>query len=984
MKKEKRRSGVVSGLKNPGESQLPGNRVATVPPRKKEETLRLINELEMQRIELKKQNAQLQKTREKLETTLAKYADLYDFSPAAYFTLASNGVILEVNLAGSSLLGIGRSRLVGRYFQHFVADKERTAFTAYLDRVFSSKAKLSYEVPLVKMGQSECFALIDAVAGRSSHDCRLAVIDITEKKQTEYSIRLHNLRYQMVLEDQTEVICRLKADGTFTFVNDVYCRFFGKTKDELLGKRWHPVALTEDIPMIEERLAALSPANPLVTIENRVYSVSGEIRWMQFVNRGFFDDDGHLLEIQSVGRDISDRKRVEESLCDSEERYRKLFYTETDALFLIDQETYRFLDVNPAALELYGYSFEEFLHLTAADISAEPEKTRQAIATGQTRVSTRLHRKKDGTIFPVEISASKYDYNGRKVHVAAMRDITERDRMERIMQARLRLLQLANSYSLKELLQATLGELETLTGSSISFYHFVEADQKTLSLQAWSKKTLSEFCKVEGKGRHYDIAEAGVWVDALLERRPIIHNGYSSLPHRRGLPPGHAEVVRELVVPIIRGGRIVAILGVGNKQDDYNEHDVDTVTLLADMAWGIVKCKLAENESLAAKVKCERFFKLIPVLVCIASIDGYFRNLNPAWERTLGHTVEELQNAPFFEFIHPEDLAQNVREVERLTHGESTLNFKNRYRHRDGSYRWLEWVALHVKEDGVIYATARDITEIIRLEEEAKLTQARLIQANKMSSLGLIASGVAHEINNPNNYILTNATLLADAWQAAAPILEEYYRENGDFSLGNLQYSSIRDNAPRLFTGLVEGAKRIRRIVDRIKDFTRQGTEITNEAFDVNKVILDAMAILDHEIKNCCENFRNEALPGLPPALGNVQQIGQVMINLLVNSLQALPDRRHGIRIATGVSEDGEHIFIKVEDEGVGIPPEELERICDPFFTTKRATGGTGLGLSISASILKENQGMLSFASEPGRGTTATVLLRRPNKKEEQ
>jgi PAS domain S-box-containing protein len=738
MKKEKRRSAAVLGPKLPANKQSPGNRVETFPPGRMKDTQRLLHELEVHRTKLEKKNAELLKTREELETTLARYAELYDLSPVAYFTLSRNGAILEVNLTGATLLGIGRSRLIGRDFQLFVPDKERPALIAFLDRVFASKTKESYETALTKEGQPAYFVMIEAVAGPSSRDCRVAIINISD-----------------------------------------------------------------------------------------------------------------------------------------------------------------------------------------------------------------------------------------------------RDRTERIMHARLRLLQFANSHSLDELLQAALDEVGILTGSPIGFYHFVEADQKTLSLQAWSTGTLSGICTIEGKGRHYDVSEAGVWVDSVRERRPVIHNDYSALPHRKGMPRGHAAVVRELVVPVLRGDRIMAILGVGNKPYDYNEQDMETVTQLADMAWDMVEHKLAEKEIIAAKDNFERFFNLIPELACIVSTDGFFRKLNPAWERTLGYKIEKLQNAPLFEFIHPEDIEPTVKECERKKDGELTIIFKNRYRHEDGSYRWLEWVALPVKDAGVIYAAARDITEMIRLEQEAKLSQARLIQANKMSSLGLIASGIAHEINNPNNYILSNATLLAQAWSSAMPILEEYYRENGDFSLGDIQYSAIRDNAPRLFSGLVEGAKRIRGIVERIKDFTRQDTGITNEAFDVGKMILDAMAILDHEIKKCCENFRIEAASGLPPALGNAQQIGQVMINLLVNALQALPDKKRGIRIATGLADDGEQIFIKMEDEGIGIPPKALERVFEPFFTTKRAMGGTGLGLSISASILRENQGTLSFASEPGRGTTATVLLRTLKKKEQ-
>ena len=119
-----------------------------------------------------------------------------------------------------------------------------------------------------------------------------------------------------------------------------------------------------------------------------------------------------------------------EALSDSEERYRRLFEVETDAIIMVDRKTYRFLDANPAALEMYGYSLEEFLELITDDISAEPEKTRQAVAISQMQVFNRLHRKKDGTVFPVDIAGNYFEYHGREVHVAAIRDITERKRLE--------------------------------------------------------------------------------------------------------------------------------------------------------------------------------------------------------------------------------------------------------------------------------------------------------------------------------------------------------------------------------------------------------------------------------------------------------------------------------------------------------------------------------------------------------------------------
>jgi PAS domain S-box-containing protein len=138
--------------------------------------------------------------------------------------------------------------------------------------------------------------------------------DVTERRNAEAALRESEERYRAVVEDQTEIICRFNADGTYTFVNDVFCRFFGKKSDDLVGMKWQPSALAEDVPMIEKQLHTMSPHNTIVLIENRVRSGRGEVHWMQFVNRGFYDSQGRLVEVQSVGRDITERKRLEAAL----------------------------------------------------------------------------------------------------------------------------------------------------------------------------------------------------------------------------------------------------------------------------------------------------------------------------------------------------------------------------------------------------------------------------------------------------------------------------------------------------------------------------------------------------------------------------------------------------------------------------------------------------------------------------------------------
>lgn len=281
-----------------------------------------------------------------------------------------------------------------------------------------------------------------------------------------------------------------------------------------------------------------------------------------------------------------------------------------------------------------------------------------------------------------------------------------------------------------------------------------------------------------------------------------------------------------------------------------------------------------------------------------------------------------------------------------------------------------------VVESGYVNIYAHDITERKKAEEEAKIRRQQAIRADRLASLGELVAGVAHEINNPNQTITSNINRITAAWQSAIPILEEYFEVNGDFLLGGLEFSEMREEMPRFVKGISAGAKRINEIVVDLKSYARhEAPEGEDTDVEINLVVRTAVEIMNTFVNKATKRFTVEYAPGIPPVRGNVQRLEQVVINLLQNACQALTSRDRGIFVTSEYNQETHCAEIRIRDEGVGITPEELSRIQDPFFTTKREKGGTGLGLSISSTIVKEHNGALNFRSEPGQGTTVTVVL---------
>ena len=351
-----------------------------------------------------------------------------------------------------------------------------------------------------------------------------------------------------------------------------------------------------------------------------------------------------------------------------ETRYRALFESTSDALMLLDDGG--FFDCNQATLALFGCRDKsEFCGHQTSDFSppvqpdgtdsktAAKERMALAVENGSHHFEW-VHKRLGGGTFPADVLFTRLVFEDRMVLQATVRDISGHRRAEDLAKARLRLAAAPNGTPSKVLMRMALDEMEGLTGSSIGFYHLVEADQETIDLQTWSTNTMGKMCSAEGEGSHYPMSKAGVWADCVRQKKALVHNDFPSVQGKKGFPAGHAAITRELTVPILREGKVVAVLGVGNKTSDYDEFDAEAVVSLGDFSWEIALRRRAEEEKAGMQAELMHSQKMETVGRLAGGVAHNFNNM--LWV-ILGFTELAMKRLASADPIRP--LLEEVRKA---------------------------------------------------------------------------------------------------------------------------------------------------------------------------------------------------------------------------------------------------------------------------------------------------------------------------------
>ena len=357
----------------------------------------------------------------------------------------------------------------------------------------------------------------------------------------------------------------------------------------------------------------------------------------------------------------------------------------------------------------------------------------------------------------------------------------------------------------------------------------------------------------------------------------------------------------------------------------------------------------------------------------IPNKSAYF---SPQCYTMLGYDPKDLKTRgmDLMDMITPEDQQRVELMMENVLKGlEDVLSYEVRVKAGDGRYRDLLSRSRVLKRDGQgkplrLLGTLADITN--RKQEER-----RLHQADKMAALGQVMAGIAHEINNPNNFIYFNLPLLRDYIAAIEPVLKEHARDNPDWTVVDMSFEEFIQDTHKLIEDMRYGSSRISGIVEELKNYVRSHESDTMKPQAVTAMVDRVVTLAGKQLQKMVKRFDVSVAPDLPLVGMNSGRMEQVLLNLLINAGQAADKEDSFVRLSVNAAEDGTLVRIAVTDNGCGIDPEVLPRIFDPFFTTKLKEEGTGLGLSISQQIVKEHGGTIAVESTPGKGTVFTVDL---------
>ena len=684
----------------------------------------------------------------------------------------------------------------------------------------------------------------------------------------------------------------------------------------------------------------------------------GRVTWASTTKMPFRDANGAIIGTFGVSRDITERKRAEKALEERTAYLNTLIEISPVGIAVLDNEE-RVQMCNPAFERLFLYSRQEMqgfnldeLIIPTELVSEAESLTRQTLGGASVHATSR-RRRKDGTLVDVEIYAVPLVMDDKPLGLLGLyQDVTERKQAE-------------------EALAQERYLLGTLMDNLPDYIYFKDRQSRFLRTNMAHAKAfgLSDPTQAVGK-TDFDFFTAEHAQQAYNDEQEVITTGkpMTAKEEKETWPDGRVTWASTIKMPFRdANGAIIGTFGVSR---DTTER------------------KRAEEALRTSEERYRELFENASDLVYTTDLEGRLTSLNRVAEQTLGYSREEAAQMNLRQLVDPRHWQRVEQTRERLLAGDSAVTLELEITAKDGRRVMLEVNPRLIYKGGKpvgMQGIGRDITG--REEREMELRHAQ-----KLESVGRLASGIAHEINTPIQFVGDNTRFVRDSFRGLQTLLSKYQELRDAAASGAVSpdlLAAVRrveeesdcayllEEIPKALTQTLDGVTRVATLVRAMKDFAHPESK-EKAAADLNKALLSTLAVARNELKYVADVETD--LGDLPPVVCNISDLNQVFLNLLVNAAHAIGDVVKGTgkkgKIQVRTVAEGKTVLVTIADTGCGIPDSIRTKVFDPFFTTKGVGRGTGQGLAIARSVVVErHKGTLTFESEVGKGTSFYVRL---------
>lgn len=752
------------------------------------------------------------------------------------------------------------------------------------------------------------------------------------------------------------------SNGQFMDVNEATIELTGYSREELLNLNMKDL-FTSNVLDAEPLRYDILLTGKTLTKRRLLKHKKGNLVHIEMSSR--LMPDGTY---QCFAKDITESILAQEALNKSESRLRMFFECSQEGLIFHDKGIV--VDVNIAMLEMSGYTDEKELvgkNIIDYISPAYKEKVLNNVLGEKTDKYEAEIIRRDGTIIPVEIMPRHAEFSdGRKLRIASLTDITERKKAEQMQNINARrtmaLLQLSEMINapLNEITNFVLEEVISLTGSKIGYLAFLNETEDVLTMHAWSKSAMEE-CNVSDAPREYLVDKTGLWGESVRQRKPVITNDYSAdNPWKKGYPEGHVTLKRHLSVPVFDNDRIVAVLGVGNKEDEYYDECIKQLTILGSAMWSHIARQRVMKELLESREQ----FRLITensndMIITFDLEIGAITYVSPGSGKYAKWEPEEVYGHSVFEFVHEDEINLFFKMQSDIYEGNNPGLFKHRILMKDGSYNWFETSCQVVREEYPqkikIVAVCRDINEIVekeKLQKEKEFAEA----ASKAKSEFL--ANVSHEIRNPLNSIVGMAKTLSR--------------------------TNFNKDVQEIVEAILTSSDNLLHIINDVLDLSKieaNRIELEDKDFNVNAVFSEVSSVYKSVAEGKGIKFEIRKDASVPARLrGDGNRFRQMVINLTGNAVKFTDKGSVLLHVSASTAEDGQTIITtEVADTGIGIKKEDFGKLFQSFTqldsSTTKKFSGTGLGLAIVKSFAEMMGGDIKVESEFGHGSRFILTI---------